>query len=430
MNYTELMSLFSRPEWKKALKKIYSDDAEALQKKRYEDVVKAFGSIFGEDVLDIQVFSSPGRTEIGGNHTDHNHGKVLTGSIDLDVIAVAAPANDGKIRIHDLKYNEDFVVDINETEKRAGEKGLLSLLRGILHAFSERGFEAGGFSACVHSNVIGGAGVSSSAALEMLICLILNDMYNHSKIPKSVWAQIGQYAENKYWDKQSGLLDQMACAIGGLVSIDFANPASPQIQQIKGRFSDYGYGLVIVNTGGNHADLSEEYSSIPHEMKSVAKYFEKSVCREITREKLLSDVKNISKKTGDRAVLRALHFFEENDRVQREVDALEKKDFAAFLSEVTASGDSSWKWLQNCYCPGLSFEQEIPLTLALTDLFIRKKGVKAALRVHGGGFAGVIMTILPDTIIDEYIKYINKAGKEAYRMNIREYGSIKVTDLL
>ena len=424
MNSAELLKYFEESEWNQTLTRLYGASAVAEQHTRYLGLTEAFQKRFGETDTGIRIFSSPGRTEIGGNHTDHNLGKVLTGSIDLDSIAVAVTTDDGMITVHDLKYDEDFSVSLEDTQKRPGERGAISLVRGILKGFADRGLKLGGFKACVTSTVISAAGVSSSASFEMLICAMMDYFYNGGEVPKTVCAQIGQYAENTYWDKQSGLLDQTACAVGGLVAIDFENPAQPKIRKLEQDFSDYGYGLVIVNTGGNHADLSSEYSSIPMEMKSVAAFFGKTACREISMEELLANAGKVREVAGDRAVLRALHFLEENDRVDREVAALDRKDFPEFLRLVTESGNSSWKWLQNCYCPGADREQEIPYALALTDLFITRKNLVAGHRVHGGGFAGVIMAILPEASIEEYMEYMRVAGMVPFRMNVRKQGAV------
>ena len=426
MNIKELDTFMKTGSWNKILKELYGESATDEQKKRYTYVLQEYADFFGQEDSEIQVFSSPGRTEIGGNHTDHNLGKVLTGSVDFDCIAIAAPTNDGKITIHDLKYKEDFTISISDTAKQNDEHGAVSLIRGIIKGFEDRGLKAGGFRACIVSNVIAAAGVSSSASFEMLICAMMDDFYNQGTVPKTVYAQIGQFAENAYWDKQSGLLDQSACAIGGLISIDFEKPGEPIIQKINCDFSDYGYRLIIVNTGSGHADLSAEYSSIPIEMKSVAGFFGKATCREINLLQLIENITAIRKQCGDRAVMRALHFFEENDRVDREIKALENKDFEAFLTEVNASGDSSWKWLQNVYVSDAVMEQPIPISLALTELFIREKGIRAACRIHGGGFAGVIMAILPEDRISEYSDYMRRSGKEPYVMNVRRYGAVNV----
>ena len=411
-------------EWYTKLCDLYSEKNAEAQKQRYRDLSRSFSEIFGTEIEGIRAFSSPGRTEIGGNHTDHNYGKVLTGSIDLDTICFAAPTDDGVFRIHDVTYKEDFSLSIDDTDKRPGERGAIALVRGILKGFSDRGLRVGGLRACVTSSVISAAGVSSSASFEMLVCAILDHFHNNGSVPKSTYALIGQSAENVYWDKKSGLLDQTACAVGGLVTIDFENPIQPALRKLDKDFSDYGYSLVIVNTGGNHADLSEDYSAIPTEMKAVAACFGKSVLREITLEELMTQAASVRAQTGDRAVLRALHFLEENERVDREVAALDRNDFPAFLREITSSGDSSWKWLQNCYCPGEVKEQEIVYALALTDLYIRKKDIVGACRVHGGGFAGVIMAILPKETTADYMSFICNAGMTPYLMNVRKQGAV------
>ena len=244
------------------------------------------------------------------------------------------------------------------------------------------------------------------------------------------YAHIGKYAENHYWDKASGLLDQMACAVGGLITIDFMEPSDPKVEKIEFDFSSQNHSLIIVQTGRGHADLSADYSSIPNEMKKVAEYFGKETCSEISEQEVIDNLPKVRAYAGDRSVMRALHFFEENKRVETMVAALKQGDFALFLENITASGNSSWKWLQNCYTNSSYQEQGISVALALTELFIAEKG-KGACRVHGGGFAGVIMAMLPNDLVDEYVAYIEKALGEgtAYRMSIRPYGSICVSDL-
>ena len=260
---------------------------------------------------------------------------------------------------------------------------------------------------------------------------MLNVLYNDGQMDVVDYAHIGKFSENRYWNKQSGLLDQMACAVGGLITIDFKNPNAPKVEKIDFDFSAQDHSLIIVQTGKGHADLSADYSSVPNEMKAVAAYFGKEVLAEVDEADVLANLTKIRKKTGDRAVLRALHFYEENKKVDAEVKALKENDFAAFLQNITASGNSSWKWLQNCYTNQAPQEQGITVTLALTEMFIQEKQ-KGACRVHGGGFAGVIMAMLPNELVDEYIAYIESyTGKgSAYRMMIRPYGSFCVSDML
>lgn len=404
-----------------ALEKIYGADAQSAAA-RYRTLIRHYQKEFSSEV---SFFSSPGRTEICGNHTDHNHGKVLAGSINLDCIGVAGKNDTDMIRIRDITYNESLQIDINHVEKVENDKGSVGLIKGILAAFKKFGYEVGGFDACICSNVIRAAGVSSSASFEMLICAILNAFYNDGKVDKVSYARAGQYAENVYWDKASGLLDQMACAVGGMITIDFCNPKEPVVEQIHFDFDAQDYNLIIVNTGKSHADLNEDYSSVPNEMKSVAAYFGKNVCREISMQDVLDHLSEVRQACGDRAVMRALHFFAENDRVDAQVSALKNGKFDDFLALITASGNSSWKYLQNCYSAQNVTEQGICVALALTEAFLAQKKVGAC-RVHGGGFAGVIAVFLPKEYANEYIEYIeNLLGEgNAYKMSIRPCGAV------
>lgn len=394
---------------------------------RYQELVAKFQETFGDG--DIQIFSSPGRTEISGNHTDHNHGKVLAGSINLDCVGIAARNHSAQVNLVSETFGQKFSIDLNQLEPSPQKEGTEDLVRGLLRGFQESGYEVGGFDAYITSNVISSAGVSSSAAFEMLLCSMINTFFNEGRMSTVAYAHIGKYAENVYWDKASGLLDQMACAVGGLITIDFMNPLEPAVEKIDFDFAAQGHSLIIVQTGRGHADLSEDYSSVPNEMKKVASYFGKEVCAEITEEQLLEHLPEVRAYAGDRSVLRALHFFEENKRVDAEVAALKDGRFEDFLANITASGNSSWKWLQNCFTNAACQEQGITVALALTELFVAGKQ-RGACRVHGGGFAGVIMAMLPDDIVDEYVEYMEKAlGKgSVYRMSIRPYGAICVSE--
>jgi len=401
------------------------------QKKRYSDLIALFKNRFGD--MDIQIFSSPGRSEIGGNHTDHNHGKVLAASIQLDCIAVVAPSVDGVIHICDCTYNEDYTVDINNASSPAGKKGSIALISGIVEGFRKAGFKVGGFYGCFTSDVIPASGVSSSAAFEMLVCQIINELYNGAAIPVEKLASIGQYAENIWWGKASGLLDQMACGFGGLVSIDFINPDAPLAEQIPFDFDAQGYRLILVNTGGNHAELSGEYSSIPNEMMRVARRFNKDTLRGVSAEDIAKNLPDIRSNCGDRAVMRAFHFIEENARVEAEAAALKANDFSTFLRLINESGNSSWKWLQNVYVSSdCAQNQSVSVSLALTEIFISRHGLsgKAACRIHGGGFAGVIQVFLPNEHVEAYKQWmlnaLQAANNPVFIMSIRPYGVIKV----
>ncbi|WP_349670988.1 galactokinase family protein [Lacrimispora sp.] len=407
----------------KLMTALYGEKAAGENILRYQNLVKDFKNHFPEE--DILLFTSPGRTEISGNHTDHNHGKVLAGSINLDCVGVAAKNNSNLINIVSVTYNQSFTIDLNDLAPSDKKAGTIDLVKGLLKGFLEKGYEIGGFNAYITSNVISAAGVSSSASFEMLLCSILNTFFNDGRMDTVAYAHIGRYAENVYWDKASGLLDQMACAVGGLITIDFKDPLKPAVKQIDFDFASQNHSLIIVNTGKGHADLSADYSSVPAEMKKVAEFFGKEVCADITEEDVIGQLSAVREFAGDRSVLRALHFFEENKRVDAEVTALKEGRFDEFLFNITASGNSSWKWLQNCFTNTSFQEQGITVALALTELFIAGKK-QGACRIHGGGFAGVIMAVLPNEITEEYISYMETAMGEgnAYRMSIRPYGSI------
>ena len=429
MNQEHTLKLLESEKAKKLLGELYGKAAVAENQKRYEDLVGKFVKEFGEK--DLYLFSSPGRTEISGNHTDHNHGKVLAGSINLDCVGVAAVNDTNFVNIISETFNQSFTIDLNHLEPSERMAGTVDLVKGLLKGFQESGYEVGGFDAYVTSNVISAAGVSSSASFEMLLCSMLNTFFNEGKMDTVAYAHIGKYSENHYWNKASGLLDQMACAVGGLITIDFLEPQTPVVEKIDFDFASQNHSLIIVNTGKGHADLSADYSSVPNEMKKVAQFFGKEVCAEIKEQDVIDHLAELRTYAGDRSVLRALHFFEENKRVEAEVKALKENRFDDFLDGITASGNSSWKWLQNCYTNSNVQEQGISIALALTEMFIAEKK-RGACRIHGGGFAGVIMAMLPNDLVDEYVAYIEKAMGEgsAYRMSIRPYGAICVNQML
>lgn len=429
MNQEHTLKLLESEKAKKLLGELYGKAAVAENQKRYEDLVGKFVKEFGEK--DLYLFSSPGRTEISGNHTDHNHGKVLAGSINLDCVGVAAVNDTNFVNIVSETFNQSFTIDLNHLEPSDRMAGTVDLVKGLLKGFEKSGYEVGGFDAYITSNVISAAGVSSSASFEMLLCSMLNTFFNAGKMDTVAYAHIGKYSENHYWNKASGLLDQMACAVGGLITIDFLEPQAPVVEKIDFDFASQNHSLIIVNTGKGHADLSADYSSVPNEMKKVAQFFGKEVCAEIKEQDVIDHLAELRAYAGDRSVLRALHFFEENKRVEAEVKALKENRFGDFLDGITSSGNSSWKWLQNCYTNSNVQEQGISIALALTEMFIAEKK-RGACRIHGGGFAGVIMAMLPNDLVDEYVAYIEKAMGEgsAYRMSIRPYGAICVNQML
>ena len=405
------------------LKKIYGETEESSA--RFTSLAENFEKKYHHD--NAEFFTAPGRTEIIGNHVDHNGGQIIAASIDLDTIGAACPNGTNVIHMVSEGYKQEVVVELDKLSTERYTKGTDALVAGIMEYMQKKGYATGGFDAYVSTKVIAAAGVSSSASFEMLVCVIVDHLFNEGKIGVVTYAKAGQYAENKYWLKGSGLLDQLACAVGGMITIDFADIENPAIREIKCDFDEMGHDLVIINTGKGHADLSAEYSAVPNEMKKVAEYFGKEVLEQCKEDDVIENVKAIREFAGDRAVLRAFHFFEENKRVDAEVEALEKKDFATFFNKITESGDSSWKWLQNCYCNETPDEQSITVALALTKLYLDKIG-RGVCRVHGGGFAGVIAAFLPKEETEGFTKYIDKALGEgsAYVMHIRPQGAVKV----
>ena len=405
---------------KENLQKIYGETEKSSA--RFAHLGEKFAEIYKHD--HAEYFTSPGRTEIIGNHVDHNGGKVIAGSINLDTVGAAAPNGTDVIRITSEGYRDEIVVDLSKLSKKNYQKGTPALVAGMMEGAQKNGFKAAGFDAYVSTNVIAAAGVSSSASFEMLICTMIDYFFNEGKMTYNDYAKIGQYAENVYWDKASGMMDQMACAVGGPVLFNFADRNNLEYSKLDFSFGKFGHRLVIVNTGKGHADLSQEYSEIPAEMKAAAKALGVELLHESTLDELLAHVNEIE---DDRAVLRALHFFGETSRVEEAADAIHHDDYDKFLRLIDESGTSSWELLQNCYTMKDFHEQKITRTLALTQLFLKKIGAGVC-RVHGGGFAGVIAAIVPEKEQDNYVEYISRfVGKEnVYPMDIRAVGAAHI----
>lgn len=415
----------------KLFRELYGREETAIehQMERYMGLVSKYIDTFQEpEQGSVQIFSTPGRTEVGGNHTDHNHGRVLAAGINLDSIAVASPTSNSIVTVYSEGYPEPFMVDLNELDVKEDEKETTyALIRGIAARLKELGYKIGGFNAYITSDVLPGSGLSSSASIEVLLGTIFNHLYNEGKIEAQLLAMIGQYAENVYFGKPSGLMDQMACAVGGFVAIDFKEPGKPIVKKVDFDFAAQGYSLLVVDTGGSHADLTEDYASIPMEMKAVANTLGAEVCRELSMEQLIANIPMLREKVNDRAILRAMHFLAEDNRVVEQVKALEQNDFQRFLDLVTSSGNSSWKWLQNCFTTHNPGEQGITLALAVTENFLARKG-KGACRVHGGGFAGTIQVFMPLEYVDEYVSLIESifGDKAVTLLSIRPYGTIRI----
>lgn len=399
----------------------------AAQAKRYTDAIDAFCALYGDD-RDIRLFSVPGRSEISGNHTDHNHGKVLAGAIDRDIIAVAAKNTDGVVRIKSEGYPED-TVEIARAGDPAAFRSFSScaLLAGTCRGFTDRGYAVGGYDAYTTTEVLKGSGISSSAAFEVQCGNIMNYLYNDGRIANEELAKIAQYAENAYFGKPCGLMDQMACAVGGFLSIDFADPKDPVVTPVSFSLADAGYKLCIVNTGGNHADLNEDYASVPAEMKAVAAALGQEVLRGLTESDIIANIPLLRGTVGDRAILRALHFLRENDRVEKQTEALRRGDFDTFLSLVIASGNSSFKYLQNVFTVKNVAEQGLSLALAVTEGLLGDK--KCAWRVHGGGFAGTIQAFVRAELAEDYRTVMDGIfGAGAVMMlSVRPVGATEIT---
>ena len=398
-------------------------DVEQLeyQKKRYINTIAKFEEYYGDG--EVQIFSAPGRSEIGGNHTDHQHGKVLACAINRDAIGVVRKSEEIRL-ISD--GSDEILVDITDLEIKEEEKGTtLSLIKGVLAGFQEREYKIGGFHAYITSDVLIGSGVSSSAAFETLIGSILSGLYNDMKISSTEIAIIGQYAENVYFGKPCGLMDQMACSTGSLVYIDFKDSKNPIVERVSFDMEYHGYSLCITDTKGSHADLTDEYAAVPEEMKKVARYFGKEVLVDVTFEELVANISDVREKTSDRCVLRALHFIAENKRVVKEVDALKAGKLEEFLENVKASGDSSYKYLQNVYTSKDVNHQNVSLALAVSEAVLAGRGV---CRVHGGGFAGTIQAFVKNEAVKEYQHYMNQMfGNDACSVfKIRNYGGLMV----
>mgnify|MGYP002629262349 CR=1 FL=1 len=388
--------------------------------------------IEGADFEATHLFSAPGRTELGGNHTDHNLGKVICAAVRNDALAAVAKRSDGRIVVRSKGFDEIFTVEVSDLNIRPSEKGKTSsLIRGVIAGIVESGGECGGFSAEITSDVGMGSGLSSSASFEVLIGTIVNHLYNQSGLSAGKIAQIAQCAENQYFGKPCGLMDQMASAVGGIMAIDFKDPNHLDIQKISHDFSAEKYVLLVINTGGNHADLTPAYASIPFEMGAVANLLGSDVLRTVQEADFLKNIVSIRSKLGDRSILRAMHFYSENKRVDQMVSALEVGDFEAYLKAVCASGASSQNILQNSIPPGSDGrDQGLTYALGVSQLFIEKNG-RGVVRVHGGGFAGSIQAYIHKDDIGDYKKLIGDTiGVGALQvLSIRHHGAMQILTL-
>ncbi len=405
---------------------LYDANAVLAQRERYLGAIDKFTELFGGG-RDVNLYSVSGRSELAGNHTDHNCGKVIAASINLDIIAVVAENGTSKINLKSEGFNQ-ISIDYREySEPNHTHFGTsASIIAGMCRGFANNGHKLGGFDAYCTSNVLRGSGLSSSAAFEDMIGNILNHEFNGGHVSNVEIAQLAQYAENVFFGKPCGLMDQVACAYGGIVAIDFKDNKNPKIEKVDFDLSEQGYNLCIVDTGGNHADLTDDYASVPTEMKAVASLFGKANLRECGEKEVIENVKEIREKLGDRALMRAFHFFEENKRVSEMQTALDGADLRSYFDCVLKSGRSSFCYLQNVYTTKNIGEQGLSLALCLTDGFM--KGKEGAFRVHGGGFAGTIQAYVKEDDVEEYRALMDSVFGEGacLVLRVRQHGAVKV----
>ncbi len=419
----ELKELFTSGAKDELLMDIYLDRSLLeYQRQRYGDAIARYEELYGSG--EAQIYSTPGRSEIGGNHTDHQNGEVLAASINRDAIGIVGRL-DGAVRVVS-GTGPEIAISLDDLEAKREEEGTTrALIKGVLAGIREHGGKIGGFQAYITSDVLIGAGLSSSAAFETLIGTIESGLYNDMELSAVDIAVIGQYAENVYFGKPCGLMDQTASSVGNLVHIDFADKSHPKIERISCDLEAYGYSLCITDTKGSHADLTDDYAAIPAEMRAAAAVFGREVLHGVTLEELLGKTQEVRKKAGDRALLRAIHFVTENERVREEAAALRAGDFQAFLRTVKASGDSSFKYLQNVYTSHDVRNQSVSVGLAVSEAVLGDDGV---CRVHGGGFAGTIQAFVKNEAVPRYREAMDQTfGAGACSvLKIRKYGGMKV----
>lgn len=408
------------------LQLLYKEESISSQKMRYEAAIKNYKEYFASAGENIRIFSAPGRTEVGGNHTDHNCGKVLAAGVDMDIIAIVEPVDEPVVIVKSEGFDE-CRISIDELTVVESEKNTTpALIRGVAKGLKDKGFSLGGFKAYATSNVLKGSGLSSSAAFEVLVGTIFSYLYNEGKIDPVKIAQVAQYAENVFFGKPSGLMDQMASSVGGFVAIDFKDVESPIIEHVNVDFDSFKHALCIIDTKGDHADLTPDYAAIPNEMKAIAQHFSVPVLRQLCKHDILLNINILREKFGDRAVLRALHFFDENKRVEKLVNALKRNDFQAFLNSINESGNSSYKYLQNVYSSSHIEQQGLGIGLNIAEFALSRKG---ASRVHGGGFAGTIQAFVPFELLKEFKMELEKVfgSGSCHVLKIRPVGGCEVT---
>lgn len=424
---TDTKNALTTGEYDEKLMYLYSCTKQEARNyaERYIDVIESFEKTFGT-ASDIALFSAPGRTEIGGNHTDHQHGCVLAGSVNLDVISAARPNGTSTVRIQSRNYKMD-VIDLDDLEIHEEQfDKAISLIRGVLRKFVDLGYDVKGFDAYTTSNVLKGSGLSSSAAFEVLVGTIINGLFANGEVSPVEIAKFGQFAENVYYAKPSGLMDQMASSVGSVVAIDFCDTEKPKVNRVEFDLQKHGHALCIIDSGADHAELTDEYATIPAEMKAVANFFGKDFLRDVDEAEFFESLADIRQKLqNDRAILRAIHFFEENKRAQKEVKALADNDFELFKKLVKESGRSSYMYLQNVFASSMPKQQAVSLTLALCERILGDRG---AYRVHGGGFAGTVQAFVPLDMLERFKSEIEAVLGEGmcHVLSIRPVGGYEL----
>lgn len=402
---------------------LYTSENVDFQKKRYINAVERFSELYPERD-DIHIYSASGRTEITGNHTDHQHGCVIAGAVNLDTIGIASFHNENTVRIQSEGYDE-ISVALNDLGIHENKNSSSEIVRGICAKFAGMGVKINGFDMYTTSDVLSGSGISSSASFETLVATAINCFYNNGQADAVEIAKIGQFAENVYFGKKSGLMDQLVCSVGGFVFIDFKNIENPYIEKVNADLSETGYKLIITDTKGSHSDLTDDYVTVRSEMESVAKYFGKNVLREVDEKIFWESIPDIRKKISDRSVLRAVHFFDDSRRAEEEKNALSENRFEDFIRLVNDSGNSSMNLLQNLYSCKNPCEQAIPLAIMAGKRILGDRG---AVRVHGGGFAGTVQAFVPCELVNSYITEMNRifGDNSCSVLTIRPVGSIEI----
>ena len=429
MTAAQFLREVKNKEFDRVFAALYGNSEERIsaQRQRYINALESFGSIFGTD-RQISVYSAPGRTELAGNHTDHNKGKVLAGAVNIDAVCIISPNGGFGVNVYSEGYGQAADFDCRYTECSGNEKGTSqSLVKGVCRALKAKGAVLSGFDAYVFSDVAQGSGLSSSAAFEVVMARAVNGEFYGGKYSPVELARAAQFAENEYFGKPSGLMDQLACSVGGVAAIDFADEKNPQVRKLKFDMDEAGLALCVVDTGASHANLTGEYARIKEEMCRVAAVMGKDFLGHSSKECLLENFRQVRKSAGDRAFIRAMHFYDECERVRRRVKAIETKNTEDFLQTILRCGHSSFEYNQNAYCASDAASQPVSVALALAQSFLQ--GKRAAWRLQGGGFAGTIMCFVPKDEADGFAEYMDRYFGRGSCMTLamRKYGAVKLS---